>query len=355
MCFQPLFKLSLVILALILAPGCCQAEEITSASGISLGLDAGGGAYRLTIKKPAWDFGGSLKQPLKDVAARRGSDGLGGYQLLDFKWQDGNTPMSGEIRLYDEKPLALFSQTCRAATSLLPPFPDFRTLPANLHVFSYGHHEFAPPHFAATEISTPWLLFDTQDDALVISPASHYMVASMLGDGREEVASGFNPSLRNLPPGFTQQTLVAFGQGINRTWNLWGSALLDLHHSKRPANDADTVLKYLGYWTDNGATYYYNYDTKGYAGTLESLVDRYRQEQIPIRYLQLDSWWYYKSTTEPTASRARRKRSTKLPDGRMEPLRRPAGIQGAHQSFPERTGRFPKIHRPAARHAQSLD
>ena len=125
------------------------------------------------------------------------------------------------------------------------------------------------------------------------------MVASMMGDGRTEVASGFNPQLRNLPAGFHPANLVAFGQGINRTWDLWGRALLDLHHAKRPANDADTVLKYLGYWTDNGATYYYNYDTNlGYAGTLQSLVERYRQEQIPIRYLQLDSWWYYKSTTD---------------------------------------------------------
>ena len=33
-----------------------------------------------------------------------------------------------------------------------------------------------------------------------------------------------------------------------------------MHGAKRPANDADVVLKYLGYWTDNGAAYYYNYN-----------------------------------------------------------------------------------------------
>src|SRR5207248_3334697 len=52
---------------------------------------------------------------------------------------------------------------------------------------------------------------------------------------------------------------------------------------------------------DNGAQYYYDYDRQeGYAGTLEELVRRYRDEGIPIRYLQLDSWWYYKTLTEPT-------------------------------------------------------
>src|SRR5208283_1300752 len=115
---------------------------------------------------------------------------------------------------------------------------------------------------------------------------------------------------------FTQETLVAFGQGINQTWDLWGQSLLELEQARRPSNDADAVLKYLGYWTDNGAVYYYNYDfDKGYAGTLQSLVERYRQEQIPIRYLQLDSWWYYKSTTNPDGTPGNEKKSNKLPMG----------------------------------------
>ena len=225
--------------------------------------------------------------------------------------------MSGQIRLYGEKALALFSQTCGVAAETPPAaFPAFTKLPESLHIFSYGHHEFAPPDFSTTEISTPWLLFDDDADAFVISPASHFMVASMIGDGRKEVASGFNPNLRNLPAGFTQQTIVAFGKGINKTWDLWGRALLDLQGSKRPADDADAVLKYLGYWTDNGAHYYYNYDfDKGYAGTLQSLVERYRQEQIPIRYLQLDSWWYYKTTTDADGKPGKEKKSNKLPAG----------------------------------------
>ncbi|HXR48328.1 MAG TPA: hypothetical protein VN784_12905 [Candidatus Limnocylindrales bacterium] len=305
------------VFALTLGLSCCEAAVITSTSGVSLRLDASNGSYQLTAKQPAWELGGYINQPLKNVAANQGRDPIGSYQQLAFEWQDGETPMSGQIRVYEEKPLVLFSQTCGAATEMPPPaFPDFRVLPGKLHVFSYGHHEFAPPRFSATEISTPWLLFDDHANALVISPASHFMVASMKGDGRMEVASGFNPALRNLPADFTQQTLVAFGQGINRTWDLWGRALLDWHHTKRPANDADTVLKYLGYWTDNGATYYYNYDTNlGYAGTLQSLVERYREDQIPIRYLQLDSWWYDKSTTDPDGQPGKEKKSNNLPAG----------------------------------------
>lgn len=301
----------------MLAVNYCEAAVISSASGVSLRLDAITGSYQLTSKQPAWDFSGSVNPPLKNVSASRGRDAIGDYQQIAFQWQDGQKPMSGQIRLYGEKALALFSQTCGVAAETPPAaFPAFTKLPETLHIFSYGHHEFAPPDFSTTEISTPWLLFDDDADAFVISPASHFMVASMIGDGRKEVASGFNPNLRNLPAGFTQQTIVAFGKGINKTWDLWGRALIDLQGSKRPADDVDAVLKYLGYWTDNGAHYYYNYDfDKGYAGTLQSLVERYRQEQIPIRYLQLDSWWYYKTTTDADGKPGKEKKSNKLPAG----------------------------------------
>jgi hypothetical protein len=286
-------------------------------TGLSVRVEAGSGDYQIASKDPAWTFGGSLGTALKNVATGRGHDGMGDYQKIAFEWLEGQKPMSGQIQLYDEKPLALFAQTCGAAMEMPPAaFPAFTKLPESLHIFSYGHHEFAPPHFSTNEISTPWLLFDDQANAFLISPASHFMVASMFGDGVKEVASGFNPNLRNLPAGFTQQTLVAFGKGINKTWDLWGRALIDLQGSKRPANDADAVLKYLGYWTDNGANYYYNYDfDKGYASTLASLVQRYRQEQIPIRYLQLDSWWYYKTTTRADGKPGKEKKSDKLPAG----------------------------------------
>jgi len=63
----------------------------------------------------------------------------------------------------------------------------------------------------------------------------------------------------------------------------------------RPSNDADTLLKYLGYWTDNGATYYYKFEPGlGYAGTLLAVRDDFRKNGIPLGYLQLDSWFYPK-------------------------------------------------------------
>lgn len=309
------FFLGTLPLALALSSAAAAVFHLTGE--MSVRVDASNGDYELAARQPAWSFGGSLHAPLKNVATRRGHDLAGRYQEIAFEWEAGRTPMSGQIRVYVAGGLAVFSQTCGSAMATPPAaFPAFTKLPGNLHIFSYGRREFAPPSFSINDICTPWLLFDDRANAFIISPASHFMVASMMGDGRSEVASGFNSNLRNLPAGFTQQTLVAFGTGINKTWDLWGRALVDLQGASRPANDADTILKYLGYWTDNGAAYYYNYDfEKGYAGTLQALVERYRQEQIPIRYLQLDSWWYYKTSTDPDGTPGKAKKSSKLPAG----------------------------------------
>ena len=311
-------SLAAALLALSLTGSAAAVVHINAPEcGLSAKLDETSGDYEISAGDSQWLFAGSFKSAVMGAARSHGKDAVGDYLQISFGWQAGLEPMTGWIRLYSEQPLALFSQTCGVAVEIPPAaFPAFTAVPAKLHIFSHGLHEFAPPQFSASEISTPWLLFDDQANAVIISPASHFMVASMFGDGAQLVASGFNPKLRNLPAGFTQQTLVAFGKGINRTWDFWGRAMLALQQAKRPANDADTVLKYLGYWTDNGAFYYYNYDAdKGYAGTMQALVQSYRQQQIPIRYLQLDSWWYSKSTTDADGTVGKAKKIEKLPEG----------------------------------------
>jgi hypothetical protein len=76
--------------------------------------------------------------------------------------------------------------------------------------------------------------------------------------------------------------------------------MTDLQGKARPGNEATTTLKYLGYWTDTGGAYYYNYDhALGYGGTLLAVRQSFQRLQIPLGYLELDSWWYPKG---PTAS-----------------------------------------------------
>jgi len=314
--------------------------------------------YEVTWKKHDWTLAGNFPAPINTLTTTRGSDSVGGYQEIGFSWKEGQLPMTGRIRVYEEKPLVLFSGTCEVAAEKPPAsFPNFTKIPANLHIFSHSLKEFAVPQFSANEISTPWLLFDDQANALLISPATNFFVASMAGDGRQRIASGYNSNLRELPAGFTHRTLLAFGEGINRTWDTWGDALLTLQDAKRPRYDADHILKYLGYWTDNGASYYYNYDQeKGYAGTLQTLVERYRAEQIPIRYLQLDSWWYSKSTTGADGIKGKAKKVEKLPEGEWNRYGGTLEYRAHRDLFPDGLAAFQKsIRLPLITHGRWID
>ena len=109
----------------------------------------------------------------------------------------------------------------------------------------------------------------------------------------DRMAVGMNDKLRGVPKGTEQASLLAFDDGIGLAWERWGGALRALYDRKMPANDEGTILRDYGYWTDNGADYYYNYEGKdGYAGTMLAVRDHYARLGIPLGYLQLDSWWY---------------------------------------------------------------
>ena len=287
---------------LVALPGHAASESVAGASGLVAAIDAQSGRYEIRSQQAEWTFAGRLASAASEVVTKDGQDRLGAFRELGFRWRD-RTGLRGSIRAYVDRPVLLFTITSDEPVSdpARVRFPRFTGLPRNLHHFSYANEAFAPASFALEENCTPWLLYDAQGDAAVLSPAANFMIASMWGNGRTEIASGLNKRVAPLPAGFTHTTIMAMGRGVNATWDAWGSALTTLVGAHRPANDADVGLRYLGYWTDNGAQYYYDYDRqKGYAGTLEELVRRYRDEGIPIRYLQLDSWWYYKTLTEPT-------------------------------------------------------
>src|SRR5665213_2865628 len=290
--------------------------SVKSAARITAQCDDVSGRYEILAQQhSSWKFAGELGQPVRNVVVEKGNDRLGAYQQIRFNWRT-NISLTGSIRVYDSRPVAIFMWECNQAVNELPAvFPRFTSIPTGLHPFSFKNDVFAPSSFKLEPNGTPWLLFDDQANAVIISPADNFMIARMSGDGSNEITSGLNEKVRNLPAHFRHATLMTFGDGINATWNTWGKAFTDLIGRNRPANDADIGLRYLGYWTDNGAFYYYNYDPAlGYAGTLEQLVERYREEKIPIRYLQLDSWWYDKTLTDPDGKTGQSKNS-KLPEG----------------------------------------
>jgi hypothetical protein len=293
----------------------CQAfatVRITSKTGIRVTLDGKNKTFKILVTRPRWVFSGDLDGTISGVRTLNGVDRIGKFKEIVFTSRNGITYRC-RMRSYENRPVVLFQQ--EAMHSLPGPpstFPVFTKFPKRLSLMTFSEREFgAPPVFRQFDSlpdsdqgihSGPLLLYDSLCNACILSPASNFMIASTEEDG-SSVHCGLNPNLVGIPPGLTQSTILVVEPGINRAWETWGRALTDLYRKTRPANDADVSLKYIGYWTDNGATYYYRYDTtKGYAGTLLALKKRYDEQRVPIRYLQLDSWWYPKGYDNPDGS-----------------------------------------------------
>lgn len=203
-------------------------------------------------------------------------------------------------------PALLFSWTNAGHKPLtkLPAFPEFTRIPARLHSLSHRNEDFAPPVFEDPQnVSTPWLLFDDKGRAILLSPVSDVFLASMQGDAKTRIAVGMNADVQSLPPGFTASALVAAAPSIAAAYDAWGTALRAMY-SRAPATaDADPTLRYIGVLTDNaGGHYYYNYDYAeglNYEDSLVRFIARSRAAGLHFGWLQLDSWWYPKSSWNP--------------------------------------------------------
>ncbi|WP_316812375.1 hypothetical protein [Pedobacter heparinus] len=266
---------------------------------IQVQVDARTGNYSVGSSSLNWTMSGSIGKALHQLKKEKGKDAIGAYTRISFQWESNNLYI-GSIRWYTASPVVVFGLTTPkgADGQSLEAFPDFTRMPDSLNHFSYHNRIFPLAQYFLEETSTPWLFFNDKNDAAILSPASDFMVSLMTGDGTTHVRSGLNPEVQKLPAGFTHSSILVMRKGIRNTWDEWGAALRKTYHRKIPANDADVVLKYFGCWTDVGGDYYYNYDpAKGYDGTLLALKDHYKKEGIPLGYMQLDSWWYQKSTT----------------------------------------------------------
>ena len=242
--------------------------EIQHFQPVDVTIDSITGTYNITSNLSPWTFSGSTGNPLSNVQNTQGSDEAGGFTKVSFSWDHGNK--AGAIRWYKNSPVIIFTLTLpKGGSTSLAGFPAFNKFPDSLYHFSYYNDHFAAPQFTLNETSTPWLLFDRKNNACIISPASNFMVAKIEGDGIHSITSTINEEITAFPDSFSYSTIMVLDNGIRDSWDNWGTSLRALYHRQYPDRDADTLLKYYGYWKDNGADYYYNYDTTiGYKSTL---------------------------------------------------------------------------------------
>jgi len=287
--------------------------QADSAGPDRFSLKAGTGSYEVTSPTLGWKLSGSVGAPLRDIRTDKGTDKNGDYTETRFEWNAG-TPVRAEVRCYQGRDAVRFRLHYLARSPKPVVFPNFTAFPSELKTYSFQDKTFSPPSYSLNQTSTPWLFFNGRAQAMILSPASNFMIAKMVGDGSTSIGSSLNDRLKEVPKDLDQDSLMVFGQGICNTWDAWGGAIRNLYDRPAADPDKDILLREFGYWTDNGADYYYNYDTgKGYAATLQAVVDRYRAEGIPLGYMQLDSWWYQKSIDDPSGKPGGATKNAKLP------------------------------------------
>ncbi|HEU5438902.1 MAG TPA: hypothetical protein VFU88_06410 [Ktedonobacterales bacterium] len=273
------------------------AAEITTTSGITVVVRPDG-HYSVTSRTLSWTFGGATGQPLARADVRAGADGIGPYREIVFDYQ-AHGPRQSSIRAYENQPDVLFSTTYLTAAPNSDGFPHLTSYPAVPYHLSYADKGFAPKQWNWQGTQGPLLGLDGQHRAFLLSPASHELSARLAANADGSITSGIVPAIHTLPANFTQRTLLVAGTSINGVYATWGHALLALA-GKRPTDpEGDVTLRTLGYWTDNGAAYYYRFSQSlGYAGTLLAIQRELAARGVTLGYMQLDSWWYPKSPND---------------------------------------------------------
>jgi hypothetical protein len=280
-----------LFIILLLPSAIAQAATITELdNGLTLSVSEDGN-YLITVHQPPWTFSGHVGQRLEDIQAAAGSDAVGTYNEISFRYFT-RSARRGAIRLYQRKPIVLFTLQL-LETGDNESFPSLTTFPSGLSVLTFDGG-FGGYLFGRSKTDGPLVEFDSGAATFILSPASHFMVGtSFISD--QGIATGVDPKITTLPAGFVHQTMLVIEEGINRAFETWGHALTDLQGKVRPSNDADLTLSHLGYWTDNGARYYYHPEPgTGFATTLLAIRDEFQQKGVPLGYVQLDSWFYPK-------------------------------------------------------------
>ncbi|KAK3742202.1 hypothetical protein RRG08_056560 [Elysia crispata] len=266
---------------------------------------------------------------LKLVATRSesGRDHYGLYNRTIFSYRAGQLMVNTTIKTYTKPPLpfAIFSQRYVTKASqtqgkdpddIISSFPSFgfqRNNTVALGYLAYGGYMAGwtklsldrwskDANFTTGIEGGPLVLFDKGSNAMVISPLNEFMAASNKKFQDQHISWGIMGLVDSVPSGYTADFIISFSdRGVNQAMRDWGAIMTYLHGKSSKARDSDLTLTHLGYWTDNGAYYYYNTEKgKNYEDTIVDEVAYLKAQGLPVKYLQIDSWFYPKGHVKGT-------------------------------------------------------
>ncbi|XP_056009973.1 uncharacterized protein LOC125678812 [Ostrea edulis] len=261
---------------------------------------------------------------LKQSSATSGYDKIGEWQTTDFYYTVGSSNITASIKTYPfelENDFIVFSQTYHNGAqrtnrpdvnSVIGRFPAFNVgsqeANVNLYYLAYGGIMVGDTGksigvWNTTSVSMaygisggPLAIFDRDGNTVIIAPFSQFMASSVTHpDFDKSVGWGVMGGVKLVPPGYQCDTILYYAKGINKAFEGWGRLMKKWYGRTDEFVRTDLTISHLGYWTDNGAYYYYlTEQNKTYEDTMLDVKKYADSQNIPYRYFQFDSWWYYK-------------------------------------------------------------
>jgi hypothetical protein len=353
--------------------------DLRAGSGLALRGDAAGG-LRVSFRG-ASDWLGAIcagiltgdgrRRPaaLLEATDASGADALGAFAGRALHHDQGDLPLATTVRAYRDRPLVVFRTEARAALAkyatgalaeprlawpwLRPTLREPGGAPAGASSFGHQISEFAYPTHGDADFTgflfvphRPRLLLPL----LLVAPAGTLLLAPLSGfhelvgavpSGEAEreagVRIGWHGDLDQAPAGFATELALLAGESPRAVLEEWGALLQQSAGVRRRGRYDDALLAGLSYWTDNGSVYYYRTAPDAdYTETLARAVGELGEQGVPIRALQLDSWFYPHEklravssegapVVPPTGMLRWEPREDLFPDG-LEPLRERTGF-----------------------------
>lgn len=333
------FGLSLLILGLSQV-NCIQVDNLEVA------IDRSTGSYQIFLSNNLWlnsgpvyvrNDGATLSSENHTLILRGVdstwdiTDEWGHFRTETFHWKtlDESFSFDTYMNIYTDIPVVVFGQLFvdGAAKTALPDtssaissFPTFLVQDTGVE---RGYLTYAGGQLSKTIVGRwtpednifhgvdggfPIALFDHKkryileifmQNALVMSPLNTFMSAAttswLVDDETPALGFGIISTVDKIPKGYAYETILVAGQNVTGTMDSWGELLRSKYKKDDSFRKRDYSINYLGYWTDNGACYYYyTGDYANYEDALVAVKEDADRQGIPFRYLQLDSWWYFK-------------------------------------------------------------
>lgn len=295
------------------------------------------GSYKISVDGVTWfqshdtfftiggttysSMAGTLKVIQGPDVQRKNHPRLGGMKEISLTWQASDakkTEIVTSFQLYEENTAIVFTQNFSLsslpnssvydANNICTSFPSFVVADAMrkelgyldfderfLRVQHLGRWDMHSKPISTDLRSTPLTLFNRTKYTMILSSFKEFMVTSLFHHVEDDaIQQGIMGKITEIPKGFIQQSIMQFGAGIKQTIMKWGKMLRTQYNTKR-FTDNDMTLKYIGYWTDAGAFYYYNTEPNiTYEETMIDVKKEAMKEFVPYKYYQIDSWWYFK-------------------------------------------------------------